>query len=105
MAKGNPATLYAEKLMLSGTTHSLALFRTRWETEGQMAYEATGPDDKIESVAPGAWFLRKTDDGPAMLVLEFGDEDEADLEMVDLLSEALVQQGAHWGFEARRRLS
>lgn len=100
-----PSVLYAEMTMLSGTTYSLALTRTRWVDEGQMVYEATAPDGTIEEVAPGAWFIRSKDNGPATLIIELADEDAADLEQVDLLTAKLVENGASWGIEARERLS
>lgn len=108
MSTVTPAVLYAAHTLPDGSVISLALVRTRWATEGQAILERTDSDGSIDLIERFAWFIRRTDDGPATLGLDDCSRamrHEVTTETIDVLTAQLVGRGAAWGLEAAEAYS
>lgn len=91
-----------------GAATTLALVRVHADNEGSCILERVAPNGKaLDLVQYGTWRVKRSDDGPATLALDFDNAGNVeDLPaLLDKLAAELVRTGASWGLEAYEALT
>lgn len=93
------AHILSSAVRIDGMRAMLVLVRTFWQSEGTCVVELAD-SAKSDHIAYGTWRIEHPDQGPSVLVLEWVDFDEPELETA--LTQELFNNGqaARWGIES-----